>query len=136
MVQSMLGKNRSMRPGCAWQSCLARGQRNDLRLRCAMNQFGIVLRRNRRWVIGLMPLTAAIMVVALLGHGVVHVRDAAERSNEALGQICVGLHNYEGVHGALPPAAVTDKDGKPLLSWRVLILPFIEEEKRFRQFHL
>jgi hypothetical protein len=101
-----------------------------------LNHFGIVLRRNRRWVIGLIPLTAAIAVVALLGRGVEHVRDAAERSNEALGQICLGLHNYESVNGALPPWAVTDKDGKLLLSWRVLILPYIEEQERFKQFHL
>src|SRR5204863_3386120 len=29
-----------------------------------------------------------------------------------------------------------DKRGKPLLSWRVEILPFIEENELFKQFHL
>ena len=46
------------------------------------------------------------------------------------------MHNYQSATGALPPAAVTDKDGKPLLSWRVLVLPYIEQDTLFRQFHL
>jgi hypothetical protein len=46
------------------------------------------------------------------------------------------MHNYEAMHGRLPPAVVYGKDGKPLLSWRVLLLPFIEEDKLFEEFHL
>jgi hypothetical protein len=46
------------------------------------------------------------------------------------------MHNYELNHKALPPAAVRGPDGKPLLSWRVLLLPYIEEETLFKQFHL
>ncbi len=34
------------------------------------------------------------------------------------------------------PAAVCGKDGTPLLSWRVLILPFIEEDSLFKEFKL
>jgi len=33
----------------------------------------------------------------------------------------LAFHNYHDVNGALPPQAVHDKDGKALLSWRVLI---------------
>src|SRR5262249_39845037 len=36
----------------------------------------------------------------------------------------------------LPPAAICDKQGKPLLSWRVAILPYIEQGKLYKQFHL
>ena len=32
------------------------------------------------------------------------------------------------VNGAFPRAAITDKEGKPLLSWRVAILPYIEQQ--------
>src|SRR5260370_13560210 len=53
-----------------------------------------------------------------------------------MSQIGIAMHNYESEHGALPPAAVTDKDGKPLLSWRVAILPFIEGDRLYQQFHL
>jgi hypothetical protein len=35
-----------------------------------------------------------------------------------------------------PTQAIFDKAGKPLLSWRVLILPLVGEEKLFKEFHL
>jgi hypothetical protein len=42
--------------------------------------------------------------------------------------------NYHDMHGRLPPAVVYGEDGKPLHSWRVLILPFIEQEELYKQF--
>lgn len=53
-----------------------------------------------------------------------------------LKQIMIALHNYESAFTALPAAAICDKEGKPLLSWRVAILPFIEEENLYKQFKL
>ena len=44
--------------------------------------------------------------------------------------------NYEVVNRCLPAAAVYDKDGKPLLSWRIMILPYIEQEALYKEFHL
>ena len=46
------------------------------------------------------------------------------------------MHNYETANGVLPAAAITDKQGKPLLSWRVAILPFIEQGPLYRKFKL
>jgi hypothetical protein len=46
------------------------------------------------------------------------------------------MHTYHDKHGRLPPAVVYGENGKPLLSWRVLLLPFIEEDNLFRQFKL
>jgi hypothetical protein len=46
------------------------------------------------------------------------------------------MHNYESVHGQLPPAAVCSSSGKPLLSWRVLVLPYIEQQELYEKFHL
>jgi hypothetical protein len=37
------------------------------------------------------------------------------------------LRDYHTVHGRLPPAVVTGKDGRPLYSWRVALLPFLEQ---------
>jgi hypothetical protein len=36
----------------------------------------------------------------------------------------------------LPPHAVYGKEGRPLLSWRVLLLPYLGEEKLFKEFRL
>jgi hypothetical protein len=46
------------------------------------------------------------------------------------------LHHYHDVNGRLPPVVVTDKDGQWLYSWRVLLLPYLEENNLYKQFHL
>ncbi len=46
------------------------------------------------------------------------------------------MQSYNDVHGALPPPAVYGKDGRPLLSWRVLLLPYVEQDVLFKQFKL
>jgi prepilin-type processing-associated H-X9-DG protein len=51
-------------------------------------------------------------------------------------QIALAMHNYHSTHNTFPPAYVASKDGKPLLSWRVLVLPFLEQKELFDQFHL
>lgn len=40
--------------------------------------------------------------------------------------ILTALLNYEDEHGCLPPATSCSESGEPLLSWRVLILPYLE----------
>jgi hypothetical protein len=44
------------------------------------------------------------------------------------------MHSYHDNHGRLPPAVVYGEDRTPLLSWRVLLLPFIEGDPLFKQF--
>jgi hypothetical protein len=53
-----------------------------------------------------------------------------------LKQIALAMHNYHDTYASFPATAVYDKDGKALLSWRVLILPFIEQGALFKEFHL
>ena len=53
-----------------------------------------------------------------------------------LKQIGLAMHNHHDAFKTLPPAYIADKSGKPLLSWRVSILRFIEQEALYRQFHL
>jgi hypothetical protein len=57
-------------------------------------------------------------------------------STNQLKQIALAIHNYADVNEHFPPAAVTDAEGRPLLSWRVAILPFLGQEALFKQFHL
>jgi prepilin-type processing-associated H-X9-DG protein len=53
-------------------------------------------------------------------------------------RIALAMHNFHFEHNAFPPAAITDRQGQPLLSWRVAILPYLgpEEAALFRQFRL
>lgn len=45
-----------------------------------------------------------------------------------LKQLGLAIHVYHDVRGTLPPAWTVDESGKPLHSWRVLLLPYIEEQ--------
>lgn len=58
-------------------------------------------------------------------------------SENSLKQIALALITYADDHnGRLPPAALYGKEGRPLLSWRVLILPYIEQGDLYKQFKL
>jgi RNA polymerase sigma factor (sigma-70 family) len=57
-------------------------------------------------------------------------------STRSLKMIGLAMHNYASINGHFPAAATTSADGKPLLSWRVAILPFLEENPLYNQFHL
>jgi Protein of unknown function (DUF1559) len=57
------------------------------------------------------------------------------RSANNLKQLLLALHNYHDTYGHMPHD-IRDKDGKPLLSWRVQILPFIEQDQIYKQFKL
>lgn len=59
----------------------------------------------------------------------------AQTSNN-LKQIALAMHLYHDTMGSLPPAAVCDKKGKPMLSWRVLILPYLEQSALYKEFKL
>jgi hypothetical protein len=66
------------------------------------------------------------------------VRGAADRTTSAnnLKQIGLAMQNYESNYGRPPPTVAYSLDGKPLVSWRVLLLPYVEEEALYQEFHL
>ena len=78
------------------------------------------------------------ILMALLVPAVQKVREAAARtqSNNNLRQIALAMHNYHDTYNKFPSAAICDKAGKPLLSWRVAILPYIEQGELFKKFKL
>jgi RNA polymerase sigma factor (sigma-70 family) len=64
-------------------------------------------------------------------------QQAARRQSAAnLKELMIAMHQYHDVNNHFPPAAIYDKNGKALLSWRVLLLPYLGEEKLFKQFRL
>ena len=44
-----------------------------------------------------------------------------------LKQIGLAMHNFHSTFSSFPPAVIRGPDGKPWHSWRVLLLPFLEE---------
>lgn len=71
-----------------------------------------------------------LILVALLLPPVKSVHTPARRTmcKNNLKQIGLALHNYLDVYNCFPPAVVHDEHGQPAHSWRVLILPFMEEQ--------
>jgi len=57
-------------------------------------------------------------------------------SQNNLKQIGLAIHSHESATGALPAWATADAQRKPLLSWRVAILPYLEQDPLYRQIRL
>lgn len=76
------------------------------------------------------------ILVALLLPAVSAAREAARRSQctNNLKQIVLAMHNYHDTYKCLPPAYLADKNGKPMHSWRVLLLPYLEEQSLYEQY--
>jgi WD40 repeat protein len=60
-------------------------------------------------------------------------REATIRNLQAVGK---AIQEYAQDKKVLPPASIDSADGKPLLSWRVALLPYLGEKDLFNQFHL
>jgi prepilin-type processing-associated H-X9-DG protein len=80
----------------------------------------------------------APVLIALLLPAVQAAREAARRSQcvNNMKQMGLAFHNFHDANGGFPASAIVDKDGKPLLSWRVAILPFIEQQELYNKFKL
>ena len=91
----------------------------------------------KRWFIFAMAILclAGCLVFAPC---LVTVRDGEgwQWSASNLKQIGLALHHYHDVYGRLPPIVKRGNESQPLYSWRVLLLPFLEQVSLFNQFNL
>lgn len=79
------------------------------------------------------------LVKHVLGPAVQDARNAARRSQQMnnFKQVALALLNFHDTQKHFPAAsAIVDKDGKPLLSWRVAILPYLGEQQLFEKFRV
>ncbi|MFM8251884.1 MAG: DUF1559 domain-containing protein [Planctomycetota bacterium] len=82
-------------------------------------------------------LVAAIAIhFALPSIRAARTRVSLARCSANLKRIHVALQQYHQEYGTYPPAYLTDSQGKPTLSWRVLILPQLNEMELYRQLNL
>lgn len=105
-------------------------------------------------------LVAATIVALVAGVGIVPWRVVAQEANQSVrrpgntagdsattSQAFVGsvqqlsilgraLHKYHDTYKHFPASYTTGEDGKPLLSWRVSLLPFFGEPELYNRFHL
>jgi hypothetical protein len=79
-----------------------------------------------------------LFFIGLLLPAVSSCREAVRRMQctNNLKQIVLALHNYHHAYGCLPPPYTTDKNGQPIHSWRVLILPFLECQDLYERYDM
>jgi type II secretory pathway pseudopilin PulG len=84
-------------------------------------------------VVAVVGILVALFLPARRG-----AREPARRTQcvNNLKQIGLALLNYEDVYHCLPPAYTVDADGKPLHSWRTLILPYLEQQWLYEKIDL
>ncbi len=92
--------------------------------------------RTRRRVAGVLIALAVFGAVGLV-LAYIRISEAVRRvdSRNSLLQIGLAIQNYDVTYGELPKNT-SRADGTPLLSWRVHLLPFLEEENLYRRFKL
>jgi hypothetical protein len=59
-----------------------------------------------------------------------------QESENNLKQIMIGVHSYSDVFNFVPNNVLDPKTKKPQLSWRIHLLPYLEEDTLYRQFKL
>ena len=98
------------------------------------------------------PVVIIIVVLAVCGGGVLSVgclsallfpalgsaREAARRASCAnnMRELAIAIQVHQDQRGDMPPLQLTTQAGRPLHSWRTLLLPYLEQQALFRQMKL
>ncbi len=78
----------------------------------------------------LLQVVSAVVLLVLLAvllfpaTSTSHPQSRRTECRNLLTQIGIALHNYHDKYHCFPPAYIAAKNGKPMHSWRVLLLPF------------
>jgi hypothetical protein len=81
-------------------------------------------------------LVGLLLLVAFPAVNAARQASNKSQSRANLQLIATAMLNYEADHGCLPPAYLADKDGQPMHSWRVLLLPYLGYDHIYEQYDL
>lgn len=92
-------------------------------------------------VIILICVACCLPLICCAGIGLPAIQAAREAARQAacsnnLKQIGLALHIYHSAHDCFPPAFIPDEEGRPMHSWRVLILPFLGQQALYEQYRM
>lgn len=97
------------------------------------------MNRNGHWKSELVTVLVVVSIMALLLIPAIKKTRGDHRytrTRKNLKSIGLAMHNYEFDHGRFPDAVIWDGQGSPLLSWRVLLLPYLDQQELYDQFDL
>lgn len=90
----------------------------------------------------LVEVVVVVVVVGILGSlflsAILNAREAARRSGCIGGNskaFALALHNYHDTFGMFPPAYVADQTGRPVHSWRILLLPYLDSNQVYEKYN-
>ncbi len=81
------------------------------------------------FVIGVLFVVVFVVPVIQSLDTALHHRDCPNH----IKQIAFAMYDYREQYGTLPPAYTVDDEGKPLHSWRTLLLPFLEQDDLYKK---
>ncbi len=75
--------------------------------------------------------------MAIIMPALAKAREAARRAESMnhLKQIGLAMHVYLDAHGHFPPPVLLGPDGKTQHSWRVALLPYLEQDSLYKQYN-
>jgi len=88
------------------------------------------------WLVAVVGILGVLIALLLPANRSVPEASRRMQCSNHLKQIALALQNYADTYGSLPPAHTVDAEGKPLHSWRTLILPFCEHKPLYDQIDL
>jgi hypothetical protein len=98
---------------------------------------GLAIYVNRAWPLMYLAL---ILLCLLCCIGVPLSQNATRAAvfrwmcKDKLSNVSMALQNYHTEHGCFPPAYIADKNGKPMHSWRVLLLPYLGYDQLYKAY--
>lgn len=86
----------------------------------------------------LVILTIFAILAALLVPEVQQATSNSRRQHfkDQMKCIALALHEYQNQHGCLPPTVVKNEQGKPMHSWRAILLPYLKSTPPFEECQL
>jgi hypothetical protein len=61
---------------------------------------------------------------------------AQQKTMTKMRQVAIAIYNFENNYAYLPPRETRNKKNESLLSWRVFLLPYLNQEELYKEFHL
>ncbi len=86
--------------------------------------------------LGLLPVAVWCGFLGLFFSDVIRMRPSHVTCDGRIAYLVAVFHLYALDHGDFPPAFVADSSGKPMHSWRVLILPYLNENALYRSYNM
>jgi len=125
----------------SWARAVPDGFAAPLFVAAAIGTVGFLIHILTRWSAGEMIAAMAIvlpLMCCLLGpFAFVDSRQPSRRAScqNNLHNIALALIQYHDDYGSFPPPYIADPKGTPMHSWRVLLLPYLDQRNLYKQYN-